>query len=225
MRAGTTHDAPRAGGCSDVALAVVAVAAIAGMALLAAAVSGDPPPALDLEALRWARTTFGAGAARAVLDALNTLGSFAVGAIFTTTVAVALVVSGHRLGAAVVLATWIAGAASELVKVAVMRERPEGVVVPGVFGESFAYPSGHVVRAVAIASALAWLVLPRTPARPWLALVGGIVAGLLMGLARVGVGVHWPTDVLGGMLLSTAWFCLVTLLAQRLAGRRRLGEG
>jgi undecaprenyl-diphosphatase len=45
-----------------------------------------------------------------------------------------------------------------------------------------------------------------------LATVSAVIGGLVMGYARVAYGVHFPTDVLGGLLLGVAWFAATALL-------------
>jgi undecaprenyl-diphosphatase len=71
------------------------------------------------------------------------------------------------------------------------------------------FPSDHTTVAFALIVAL-WPVLGRTR---WF----WIAWGALIGLARVMVGVHYPTDVLGGALLGAAWGALALMLSPRLA--------
>jgi membrane-associated phospholipid phosphatase len=76
---------------------------------------------------------------------------------------------------------------------------------------STSYPSGHLIfitiSAAVLMLCLGYKYFPRW-ARPigW-ALVAGIV--LATGLDRIYVGAHWPTDVLAGVLIATAWLSLV----------------
>jgi membrane-associated phospholipid phosphatase len=79
----------------------------------------------------------------------------------------------------------------------------------GHLGDGIAFPSGHVVVAAGLLLPLA-VIAPR---RPWLtALIGGVI-GLVM-IARVAVGAHFMSDVLGGLalvaLLAAACAPLVT---------------
>ncbi|MDQ3937740.1 MAG: phosphatase PAP2 family protein, partial [Chloroflexota bacterium] len=100
------------------------------------------------------------------------------------------------------------------VKLVVERARPEGAFIEGILGdETFAFPSGHVVRATALAAVLAWVVTPHRLKLP-LALVAGLGAGTLMGYARISLGVHWPSDVLGGLLLGLGWFAATALILE-----------
>lgn len=70
------------------------------------------------------------------------------------------------------------------------------------------FPSDHLAVAGALIVAL-WPILRRTR---WLWL--GLSAAI--GLARLFVGVHYPTDILGGFLLGAAWGLLALWLAPRL---------
>ncbi len=86
------------------------------------------------------------------------------------------------------------------------------------------FPSGHMIfiglSAAALMLCLGDRYLP-TWARPigWVAVTAIII---VVGLDRVYVGAHWPTDVLAGLLVSTAWVSL--LLSVRWISDRRFGR-
>ena len=71
------------------------------------------------------------------------------------------------------------------------------------------FPSDHTALAFSLVVAL-WPVLGGAQ---WFWLAWGV----LIGLARVFVGVHFPTDVLGGAILGAAWGGLALILSPRLA--------
>ena len=79
-----------------------------------------------------------------------------------------------------------------------------------------AYPSGHTTAAVAIGIALMLVVPPRLMPR-----AAGLVAcfGAAVGLAVVVIEWHYPSDVVGGFLVASAWG-FGALAALRLRGRR-----
>jgi len=69
-------------------------------------------------------------------------------------------------------------------------------VKPLISESGYAFPSGHATFFMALASSL-WFYHKR------LSVFFGISA-IIIGLARVSVGVHWPVDILGGLVLGLA---------------------
>jgi undecaprenyl-diphosphatase len=75
---------------------------------------------------------------------------------------------------------------------------------------TFSFPSGHAMGSMALAAALVVLLWP-TRWR-WLTLVVGSVFVLLVGLSRVYLGVHYPSDIVAGWMASLAWVTGVSLV-------------
>lgn len=104
---------------------------------------------------------------------------------------------------------------STLVKLIVDRGRPPASTEVEAFITTASYPSGHTVRAVLMAglivAAVAWRGRP--VAVRFVAVVVGAAFIGLVGLARIASGQHWPTDVLGGLMLGGAWLTICLVVA------------
>lgn len=99
---------------------------------------------------------------------------------------------------------------ANIIKSIVGRARPTFDQLTGFSGTSF--PSGHAVATAACLSAFA-LVIGRRRSLLVRSLLAGLAVGLATGIAwtRVMLGVHWLTDVLGGLALGWAWFALCSI--------------
>ncbi len=116
------------------------------------------------------------------------------------------------------LATGGAALLNLLAKHSYARARPD--LWPSLAPEtSFSVPSGHAMQSMALAAALVILAWP-TRLR-WPVLVAGAAFTAVVGVSRVYLGVHFPSDVLAGWCASLAWAVGLALLFRRRASRRR----
>ncbi|MCP9946714.1 phosphatase PAP2 family protein [Streptomyces somaliensis] len=122
-------------------------------------------------------------------------------------VALALWRAGEPGPAALLVGTCaVAAAVQQGAKTLVGRERPRWPD-PVDSAEFAAFPSGHAMTAAVVCGLLWWAAARaarRALVRP--VAVAGAVSTAGVGLTRVYLGVHWPSDVLGGWLLGA---CLV----------------
>lgn len=100
-----------------------------------------------------------------------------------------------------------------ILKPAVGRLRPGAALQYGPPDTGWAFPSGHSTQAVAFYGLLAVVLIgslwPRR--RLLVALTSGAIAGVVL-FSRLYLGVHWLTDVLGGLSLGLTWIAIVMLL-------------
>ena len=139
-----------------------------------------------------------------------------------------LLILGLVLRKRKVEAWWYAAAAlsgwalSGLAKLAVQRPRPH--VIPRLMHGAgwFSYPSGHSMLAPIIfgLGIIVWAAPWPSPALRRAALVLAALFALSIGFSRVYLGVHYPSDVLGGLLLGTAWSALALLWWERVREER-----
>jgi undecaprenyl-diphosphatase len=161
-----------------------------------------------LSAVMWAASVYGAPVR------LSPLGLIAA-AVF--------LYRGWRRGALLVIVT-LAGAwvIDTGLKLLFARARPEAFFDYYPAPQSYSFPSGHALFSVCFFGGLAVLLTHRLERRPvqvavWLVAVALI---LLIGSSRVYLGVHYPTDIVGGYAMGIAWVTAVAF-GDRLAEHRR----
>lgn len=87
---------------------------------------------------------------------------------------------------------------------------------------SYSFPSGHAMAAVSLYGALAYLLwrhIPSTAGRTLLIAISAFMIGMIS-ISRIYLGVHYPSDVIGGLLGSGMWLALTVWIFGRWARRR-----
>lgn len=106
------------------------------------------------------------------------------------------------------------------------RQRPD--VVPHlVEAELSSFPSGHAMASAMIYLALAAVVVPIIPTRLGRSYVIAVAVfmTILVGVSRVYLGVHYPSDVLGGWTVGLSWAIFCWLIAWYFHYRRTASTG
>jgi membrane-associated phospholipid phosphatase len=122
---------------------------------------------------------------------------------------------GHgHLALALLLVILVGRGLSEVQKYMIARVRPD--LEPHlVVVQTSSFPSGHATSSMIFYLTLA-LALTRNSRWHRPAALGAILLSLLIGTSRVMLGVHWPSDVVGGWAFGLLWVLLTLRLAERL---------
>ncbi len=185
----------------SVPLGLLALACLAGFVVLALVVGGQGAVGFDAPVIE---LVTGLAISPEAWHAITELGGMALVPVGAGLVLWLL--WQRRVADAVIVAVALVGATlfTDLVKDLVARPRPPGAGIGPAAGASF--PSGHTLNST-VTYGLVALYAWRSRMAP---AVRKIVVGLLVaipflvGLSRIALGVHYPSDVLGGWLAGMA---------------------
>ena len=203
--------------------AAIAVAGTWGFAELAGHVSSGGTQAFDDAVLQWLGQRRTKPLDAFMLD-ITSLGTSSVVAMIVGVAALFLWLNKHKHSAILLLVSTAGGVLlNNLLKLGFSRPRPD--IVPWITTATFySFPSGHAMSATVVYSTVAYLAgrLQRTHrARIAVAVVATLVIAIIC-LSRLYLGVHYPSDVLAGIIIGVAWagFCMATLEVIQLYARR-----
>lgn len=208
------------------------LAPVGGFLLLGHLVAGESLQRADVAILRGMRRL-----ESPVLDLLalvgTALGSSAAAYLVLGVAGILFWRSGRQISALLLLVTLV-GTRALIEGLKGLYDRPR----PGLLGErihalgmtfefpqSASFPSGHAITAVAAFGTLAYLAarVERSRRRRRAILLGAAGLVLVIGFSRLYFAVHYPTDVVAGMLAGAAWatVCALALEVAMYASRRR----
>lgn len=203
---------------SRAAVPIVALGGVGIVVLLAIAVTSgisDPFDRSIIEAVR----AEGLRGVLSPLRAITELGSTgAVTAVAFLTLLVGVLIGPWLHGVIGAVAIGLASLGNEALKAVIARARPD-LLDPIVAERGFSFPSGHSALGMAAWGILGVLIMrSRLP----LGVRRGIVAVLvvliaLIGLSRIWLGVHYPTDVLAGWTAGAVIVLVYARLTRRVS--------
>ncbi len=141
----------------------------------------------------------------------------AIGLVSVAVIGTGIMTTNMRLAlsGAAIPATLLVGA---LLKLLFERARPVTEYAMNMKIHTFSFPSGHSSGSTVAYGLLAYFAFMKLPT-PWNAIVGLAVAVLpvFVGLSRIYLGAHFPSDVVAGWILGLAALFIIILIIQPLA--------
>ena len=204
--------------------AVLAILATAAFAELAERVLAGGTQAFDVAILQWLHT-HQSKQLTALMVEMTYLGTGTVVIVVVGVAALFLWHTEHKHSARLLLAATVGNILlNGALKLVYHRARPS-VFEWQTTAVSSSFPSGHAMSATVVYGTVAYLLI-RLQRHQWaklLTLFSAISLILLICLTRLYLGVHYPSDVIGGIIVGLAWasFCMATLEASLALARRR----
>jgi undecaprenyl-diphosphatase len=204
--------------------AVLAIIATAGFAELAERVLAGGTQAFDVAILQWLHN-HQSKPLTALMVEMTYLGTGTVVIVVVGVAALFLWHTEHKHSARLLLAATVGNILlNGALKLVYHRARPS-VFEWQTTAVSSSFPSGHAMSATVVYGTVAYLLV-RLQRHRWakvLTVTTAVLLILLICLTRLYLGVHYPSDVIGGIIVGLAWasFCMATLEASLALARRR----
>jgi undecaprenyl-diphosphatase len=121
----------------------------------------------------------------------------------------------HAYSSALIAAVSLAGSAliNIILKILFQRDRPalwERLVTEN----SYSFPSGHAMASASLAGVIIVLLWPTKWRYP--AIVGAVLYMVYIAFTRLYLGVHYPTDIVAGWLVTGMWVTITTVIITKL---------
>jgi undecaprenyl-diphosphatase len=207
-----------------IAGAAIAVLATLGFSELAEHVLKGRTQAFDVAILQWLHA-HQSPMVTALMIEMTYLGTGTVVMTIVCVAAMFLWHTEHKHSARLLLAATAGNIIlNNALKLVYHRDRPS-VFEWQTTALSSSFPSGHAMSSTVVYGTVAYLCM-RLQKHHWsrvLTFVAAVVLILLICLTRLYLGVHYPSDVIGGIIVGLAWagFCMATLEASLALARRR----
>jgi membrane-associated phospholipid phosphatase len=99
-------------------------------------------------------------------------------------------------------------------KIIVHRARPHLWELVYQIGSDYSFPSGHAMSSMSLALVL--IILTWNSPWRWLTIICGSLFVLSIAWTRLYLGVHYPSDIVGGWMMAIAWSMVVLLMGKLL---------
>jgi len=182
---------------------ILLAACLIGFAAIALLVTAGPPAGFDTAVAAWFYSTR-TGTLTAVMKGITDLGNwYILGALCAALLLIKPI--RKQYGIPVSLTALFASLLNRYLKLAFQRPRPD-LSWRLIAQSGYSFPSGHALTSMVVFGLLLYLVrryvTNKTRANALTALL--LIPLIFVGLSRIYLGVHFPTDVLGGWLLGLA---------------------
>ena len=179
--------------------------------------------AFDDSVMRWMAAHQSAGVQSAMLE-VTALGTSAVVAMIVFIAGLFLWLNHHKHSAILLIAATLGGMVLDgLLKIGFNRPRPH-IFTWGTQVVSSSFPSGHAMASTIVYGTVAYLAarLQQNAASRLLTMGLAALIIVLICSSRLYLGVHYPSDVLAGVIIGLAWsgFCMAVLEAAQLYAKR-----
>lgn len=188
----------------------VGLACAALFSAMASAVQTGLTQTFDVAVLQWLEAIRTPLLDEIMLE-LTALGGGSVLVMIVLIASLFLWITDHKWSVYLLIVSVVGGQIlNQLLKLEFHRARPTEVVL-GQHVASLSFPSGHAMTSIIAYGAIAYLVGRLGPTPTLRRMVWGVAVVLVcaIGLSRMYLGVHYPSDVIAGFLCGAAWLAFV----------------
>lgn len=138
-----------------------------------------------------------------IMKTITFLGS-ATGIIIIT-ILLLITIKNKKIKNLIILNLIISTILNQILKYAIQRPRPNNPLIQEI---GFSFPSGHSMVSLAFYGLLTYLILKSNKKHKKILSILLIILIILIGLSRIYLQVHYPTDVLGGFLIAISYLTI-----------------